>query len=121
MKHVMLACLVALGAAGCVTTSAEVKPKQAQLGASSAVKAAEEVISPLRPVADAESHLSGAKADIRRGQQMMARGEYQVAQLYFERAQEKAVTAKVQARAKQAEEKAATAQRETTAEGGRGS
>src|SRR5687768_13931538 len=100
MKHVIIACLFALGAASCATTSAGVEPKQAQLAASSAVKAAEEIVAPARPATAAESHLKGAKEDIRRGDAMMAQQEYEVARLYFERAEEKAITAKVQARAK---------------------
>ena len=105
MKHVAFACMVALGAASCAMTSAGVAPKQEKLAANSAVKSAEEIIQPVRPAAAADSHLAGAKADIRRGESMLAKGEYEVARLYFERAAEKANTAIVQAKADEAEDK----------------
>lgn len=106
----ILAFLVALGAAGCVSAKAAAPPhRQAQIGALAAVRSAEEAVSE-NPAPGAEERLRLAAHDFRKGRSMVARGELEVAQLYFERSQANAAVAVARAEAAKAEDKLERAQ-----------
>lgn len=107
MKGAATMILVAGLAGGCVTAT---PPKQAHIEASSAIRAAEEVVSTEKPMPDAELYLARARDHVRMGEKMLEKGHYSSARMHFERAEVEAETSLSLARARVAEAAAQTAE-----------
>ena len=102
MNRVLRVILVAAGfaAGGCATTP---PPKQAHIEATSAIRAAEELVRADRPMPDAQHYLAKAREQVRAGEQLLEDGNYRGADLHFQRAEVEAETALALARAHEAE------------------
>jgi hypothetical protein len=103
----MISIVVGLTAAGCVTAP---PPKQAHIDASSAIRAAAEIVRTESPIPDAELYLARARDHVRRGEKLLESREYRGAERYFERAEVEAETALALARARIAEDAARVAE-----------
>jgi hypothetical protein len=94
-------------AGGCATAQ---PPKQAHIEASSAIRAAEELVRTEKPMPDAELYLARARDQIRAGERLLEKRSYQTARHHFERAEAEAETAISLARAQIAENDAREAE-----------
>ncbi len=102
MNRVLRVIIVAAGfaAGGCVTSQ---PPKQAHIEASSAIRAAEELVRADRPMPDAQHYLASAREQVRAGEKLLEGNNYRGAELHFQRAEVDAETALALARAHEAE------------------
>ena len=106
MKRAAFMIFVAGLAGGCVTTP---PPKQSHIEASSAIRAAQEVVESDK-MPDAELYLARARDHVRIGERMLEQHDYSAAEMHFERAEAEAETAVFLARARVAEDQAKQAE-----------
>ena len=109
MKHAARVIIIVAGlaAGGCVTAP---PPKQSHIEASSAIRAAEEIVKAEIVMPDAELYLARARDHVRAGERLLERRDYSEAEMAFERAESEAETAISLARARIAEHAAKQAE-----------
>ena len=104
-RRIIVVAGLALG--GCVTAP---PPKQSHIEASSAIRAAEEMMKAETPIPDAEVYLAKAREHVRAGETQLEQRDYSDAEIEFERAEAEAETALALARARLAEDAAKQAE-----------